>query len=242
MRILPVLDIKSGQVVRGIAGRREEYRPIVSTLTASSTPIDVARAFRDHFGFKELYLADLDAIAGAPPALPLYGDLGALGFSRWIDAGIRDEQSVRPLVDAGVESIIAGLETVAGRFTLAAILNIVGPERLVFSLDLRNEKPLAASSWDRSDARAIASEVIDIGVKRVLVLDLARVGTGGGTGTAQLCRWLVNNYPGVEISAGGGVRDLEDLRLMRNCGVQNVLVASTLHDGRIRSSDLSNGY
>ena len=62
MPILPVLDLKQGQVVRGIAGRREEYRPIVSKLTTSSRPLDVARAFREHFRFDELYVADLDAI------------------------------------------------------------------------------------------------------------------------------------------------------------------------------------
>ena len=30
MKILPVIDLKGGVVVRGVAGRRDEYRPIVS--------------------------------------------------------------------------------------------------------------------------------------------------------------------------------------------------------------------
>ena len=71
MRILPVIDLKGGLVVRGVAGRRQEYRPVVSRLTPSSRPIDVAGAFRDHLGLDHLYLADLDAIAGAAPALEL---------------------------------------------------------------------------------------------------------------------------------------------------------------------------
>jgi len=69
MKILPVLDVMGGVVVRGIAGRRSEYRPIVSRLTASTDPGDVAEAFRQHFGFDQLYLADLDALADRPPAL-----------------------------------------------------------------------------------------------------------------------------------------------------------------------------
>src|SRR5947207_2165575 len=107
MRILPVLDLKDGQVVRGVAGRREEYRPVGSQLTASAAPLDVARAFRDRFGLEEIYLADLDAIAGAPPALGVYAGLRGLGFRLWVDAGVRDEASARVLAGAGVERIVA---------------------------------------------------------------------------------------------------------------------------------------
>ena len=41
MRILPVLDLKGGQVVRGLAGRRQEYQPIRSRLTPSCQPLAV---------------------------------------------------------------------------------------------------------------------------------------------------------------------------------------------------------
>jgi len=49
---------------------------------------------------------------------------------------------------------------------------------------------------------------------------------------------LATTFPGVEISAGGGVRGVEDLSRLRDGGVQNVLVASALHDGRLTSGDL----
>src|SRR5947209_19648396 len=62
MQIIPVLDLMGGRVVRGVAGRRSEYRALTSALTASSKPLDVARAFRLHFGLATLYVADLDAI------------------------------------------------------------------------------------------------------------------------------------------------------------------------------------
>jgi phosphoribosylformimino-5-aminoimidazole carboxamide ribotide isomerase len=71
MPILPVLDVLDGAVVRGIGGRRAEYRRIASRWTASAEPVDVARALASPFGFTEFYVADLDAIAGRPPALAL---------------------------------------------------------------------------------------------------------------------------------------------------------------------------
>jgi len=45
MRIIPVIDLMHGQVVRGIAGQRHTYQPIQSRLVASADPMAVARAF-----------------------------------------------------------------------------------------------------------------------------------------------------------------------------------------------------
>ena len=42
----------------------------------------------------------------------------------------------------------------------------------------------------------------------------------------------------MEVFAGGGVRDLADLGRLRQCGVAGVLVASALHDGRLRPEQL----
>src|SRR5687768_9398875 len=89
MNIVPVVDLQGGQVVRGIAGRRDEYRPWISPLANSSDPRRVAAAFRDRFGLDTLYLADLDAIAGGPPACALFEELGAAGHTLWVDAGVR---------------------------------------------------------------------------------------------------------------------------------------------------------
>src|SRR5262245_54328971 len=126
MRIIPVLDLMGGQVVRGVGGRRKEYRPIVSRLTDSSWPLDVARAFREHFALTEFYVADLDAIAGAPPSIGMYTQLHADGFRLWVDAGIREPQHANVLGRAGIEKIVVALETVSGPAVLARAIQDLG--------------------------------------------------------------------------------------------------------------------
>src|SRR5690349_5115990 len=133
MRILPVLDIQQGRVVRGVAGRRSEYRPIISRLTTSCRPADVARAFREHFGLSELYLADLDAIGAAAPSGDVYAELAALGFRLHVDAGVREVADAQPLARAGAWSIVAGLETVARPAVLAGLCKEFGGGRVIFS-------------------------------------------------------------------------------------------------------------
>ncbi len=135
MRILPVLDVLRNEVVRGIGGRRQAYRPIVSRLTESSHPLKVARAMQGHFGWREFYLADLDAILGAEPAWAIYAALREQGFRLCVDAGVGKMTQACHLADAGIESIVVGLETIAGPAALAEIVRAFG-ERIVFSLDL----------------------------------------------------------------------------------------------------------
>lgn len=239
MRILPVLDVLAGRVVRGIGGRRHEYRPVVSRLTSSCQPVEVARAFRDHFGFHEMYLADLDALSGSQPALDTYATIRALGIRLWVDAGLRTASRAAPLVEAGVERIVFGLETIAGPDVLAEACSRWDRECVVFSLDLRGGQPIGnLSAWEGPSPASIAAQAVAAGVRRLIVLDLARVGGGAGTGTEQLCAGLLAAHPDVEVIAGGGVRDAEDLRRLRRIGVHGVLAASALHDGQITPDGL----
>jgi phosphoribosylformimino-5-aminoimidazole carboxamide ribotide isomerase len=238
MRIIPVLDLLRGQIVHAIAGRRHEYRPIRSTLTPSTGPLAVAEAFRDHFGLTTLYLADLDAIAGSPPSLTTYIALNNRGFGLLIDAGLRTAADAQPLCDAGLAAVVAGLETLAGPEALALLVKTVGAEHLIFSLDLKDGQPLVAAQWPVRDAAGLTGFAIEQGVRRLLVLDLARVGTGSGTGTEDFCQQIKQAWPEVEVLAGGGVRGREDLDRLRGRGVDGVLVASALHDGRLLREDL----
>ena len=230
MRLIPVLDILNGHVVRGVGGCRHEYRPIQSVLTTSTTPAEVAAALIDTFAPQEIYVADLDAIQN--PSCHRVTLPPCHRVTVWLDAGVRDTESAKRVADAGAV-VVAGLETVESPSVLQEILEAVTPERVVFSLDLKAGVPLR--TWPGfADPLAIAREAINMGVRRLIVLDLARVGEGDGTGTDDVCRRLAGEFPAVELIAGGGVSSAEDIRRLAGVGVNGVLVASALHDGRIR--------
>src|SRR5260370_25522999 len=59
-------------------------RPPRSTLFPTRRSSDL-RAFREQLGLEEIYLADLDAIAGARPAWNMYREIQALGCRLWVD-------------------------------------------------------------------------------------------------------------------------------------------------------------
>jgi phosphoribosylformimino-5-aminoimidazole carboxamide ribotide isomerase len=241
MRILPVLDLKQGVVVRGIGGRRDEYLPVKSRLTASAQPLDVARAFRAHFGFRELYVADLDAIAGSPPAVRVLGALLNDGFRLWVDAGVGpDLHNLQMLADAGAHTLIVGLESVSGPALLHDVFRSYSSEKIVFSLDMKNGESLGpVKHWTSARPVDVARQAMALGVRRLLVLDLADVGAGAGTRTADLCQHLRAMYPHLELTAGGGIRGAADLARLTSHGVDWALVASALHDGRLTRDELA---
>jgi phosphoribosylformimino-5-aminoimidazole carboxamide ribotide isomerase len=238
-RLIPVIDLKGGHVVRGIGGRREEYQPIVSCLTSSSRPGQVAQALVQNYRPREIYLADLDSIAGETPAWPVYAEIQHTGVELWVDAGIRDMDRARKLARAGIAGIVYGLESLPGPKLLRDAIDALGPEQVIFSLDLKNGRPLGdARAWSTpEEAEGVVLQAVEQGARRIIVLDLARVGEGQGAGTLDLCRKIADRHPHLEIIAGGGVRGPDDLSEMKAAGIAGALVASALHDSRIRSAD-----
>lgn len=240
MRVIGVLDLLGGRAVHARAGRRAAYAPV---RAAAGVPVDgdaraLAQTYRDVLGVRELYAADLDAIQGGPPQQALVRDVAALGVPLWLDAGVADARSAHTARALGAARVVVGLETLGGYDALAAICAAVGGERVAFSLDLRDGRPLLApalaaslTAEERSPA-ALAAWAADAGAGAVIVLDLARVGTGTGLDLAVLGQ-VRAAAPAVTLLAGGGVRGPADLARLGDAGCDGALVASALLDGRL---------
>jgi phosphoribosylformimino-5-aminoimidazole carboxamide ribotide isomerase len=241
--VIPVLDLKSGRAVAALAGDRDHYQPVRSILHATSNPLDLARAFRETLDLRTLYLADLDSIAGSAAAVSLYEDLISIDLHLMVDAGLRNLRSAGRLLDLDPASctIVAGLETLVGPRALAEILAKIGPERTILSLDLVSGRPRIATpgAWKSNDPIEIAHEAVEHGARRLLLLDLARVGTGRGVGTLSLLSRIRADHPEVQVSAGGGIAGIADVLKLKDSGASAALVASAFHDGRIGPRELA---
>ncbi|MFN0197445.1 MAG: HisA/HisF-related TIM barrel protein [Planctomycetaceae bacterium] len=238
MLLIPVLDLLGQQVVRGVAGRRDSYRPLESPLAKGSDPLNLAQAFRDRFGLNTLYVADLDAILARSPNWDVYRRLVADCFELLVDPGLRTADDAEPVFACGVSTVIAGLESLTDPRELDLLVEIHGASRLIFSLDLKQAEPICdRAAWEERSPLEIAHRAIDAGVTSILVLDLSQVGIGQGLNTLDLCRQIQQQHPTIRLFTGGGVRNRDDLNILQEQGIAGVLIASALHQGTVSADD-----
>jgi phosphoribosylformimino-5-aminoimidazole carboxamide ribotide isomerase len=237
MRVIPVIDLKGGVAVHAVRGDRERYRPLRSRIAAGSDPVEVARAVRASLGLAELYVADLDAIAGRAGRPDVVAAL-AREARVMVDAGAADAAAVAGLLRLGVARVVIGTESLPGAGALRRLLAELPDAPLLLSLDLRNRRVISRDPAlaEGSPAEALA-RLADAGAREAVVLDLARVGSGEGPDVPLLAE-LRSRLPDVELLAGGGVRDAGDLRALADAGAAGALVATALHGGAIGAGDL----
>ena len=235
MRIIGVLDLRHGRAVHARAGDRERYAPVQSVAGEAIEPGDapaMASIYRDRFGLSELYVADLDAIEGRAPQDRLVSSLVAFG-ALWLDGGVSSANRACDALTLGAAHVIVGLETLRSWDALAEICGVLGGARIAFSLDLRDGQLLGGDSVSRGEsAHAAAARAADAGVASIIVIDIARVGTGEGI-DVRLIAGVRDAAPHATLLAGGGVRGIDDLARLRDAGCDGALVATALHDGRI---------
>jgi HisA/HisF family protein len=231
MRVVPVIDLKDGTAVHAVRGERERYRPV-----RGGDPLSLARGFRAGLGLDELYVADLDAIAGAG-----IDDATIAALSRearvMVDAGVSKPGRARALLELGVHRVVVGTETLAGPDALDLLLaEIPG---VVLSVDLRDRRALSPHPRLAGlSAPDVVARLHRTALRDVIVLDLARVGGGAGPDIALIAE-LHAAFPDLELLAGGGVRDVEDLRALGDAGAAGALVATALHEGVIGRRELA---
>jgi phosphoribosylformimino-5-aminoimidazole carboxamide ribotide isomerase len=227
MTLIPVIDLLKGQVVRGVRGDRQAYRPIESAVCASSDPVTVARILVDHCSARQLYVADLDALMGGRAQHEVLRDvLAALpGIELWLDAGFVDADAALALGEhlaphtARIVPVFAS-ESLGSRAALQACSAHFGAGGAVLSLDRRDGRRLdPAGCWD----------AVSLWPQRVIVMTLERVGSGAGPDLETMSA-LHRQVPGVSLVGAGGVRSEADLERAREAGAGAWLVASALHD------------
>ena len=239
MRIVGVIDVRSGQAVHARGGRRERYAPVgvAAGERVDGDAVLLARLYVDRLGVRELYVADLDAIETGTSAMNagLLEQIAALGVPVWIDAGVTTPAAANTVLEAGASVVIVGLETLASLDALVGISQTIGSERAAFSVDLRDGTPITLPGAEHSawSAAEIGKSAVDRGAGTIIVLDLARVGSGLGPDLESMTE-MRRAVPQVALFAGGGVRGAEDVEVLAHTGCDGALVATALLSGSLR--------
>ena len=106
MLIIPAVDILDHRVVQLVGGVPGSEKIVIPD------PLEVARSWIDK-GAKYLHLVDLDGAFGKENNIPVIKKIIAeFDVPVEVGGGIRDEATVRELVDAGADRVIVGTKAI----------------------------------------------------------------------------------------------------------------------------------
>lgn len=223
LEVIPSIDLLHGKVVRLLRGD-------FATATEYGNALEIIERWQAPEGTR-IHVVDLE---GSRTGGSVETELIAAIAKRYriqIGGGIRSVADAERLIDAGAEKIVLGTVLGESAEIVEAIVQRVGPARVVAALDLRDGE-VRVSGWSETSAQSLSQMlklVESAGVEEILVTDVGQDGTLAGP-AFDLYRDLFRKTS-LRILASGGVGTLRDLTsLARVPGVRGVIIGKALHE------------
>ncbi len=231
--IIPAIDLIDGKVVRlyqGDYGQKTEYSA------------DPQGRFDDYVaqGATQLHLVDLDgAKDNTKRQLTVIRKLLANTKAPvQIGGGVRTEQDVIDLLDAGANRVVIGSTAVKDPATVAGWVEKYGADKIVLALDVnidaQGQRKIAVAGWQEDSGvtiEALLAHYLPVGLKHVLCTDISRDGTLQGSNVA-LYRDLAAQFPQINWQASGGIGGIADIEALKGSGVGGVILGRSLLEGK----------
>ena len=226
MILYPAIDIRGGKCVRLLKGDFEQE------TVFSDSPAAMAEKWQSQ-GAGFLHLVDLDgARAGEPRNLAaVKGILASVSVSVELGGGIRDLITIEKVLALGVSRVILGSVAVREPELVREACGRFG-DQVVVGIDAKDGMVAVAGWAETSEITAVelAVKMAEAGVKTVIYTDISRDGTLSGVNveaTAELAR-----VSGLSVVASGGVRDLADIRALKEHeaeGISGAILGKSLY-------------
>jgi phosphoribosylformimino-5-aminoimidazole carboxamide ribotide isomerase len=231
MQIWPAIDLRGGQCVRlqqGDYGRETVF---------GDDPTAMARRWEAEGG-RFLHLVDLDgARDGKLVNLEIVRAIvRAVGVPCELGGGVRDEASIRTLLEAGLSRVVIGTKALREPDWFRQMCRQF-PNRVALGIDARNGQ-VATDGWlETSDVSAVAMarQFDDEPVAALIYTDIATDGMlqGPNLGAMREMAGAVQ----LPVIASGGVSSADDVRRLAETGVAGCIIGRALYENRLTIAD-----
>lgn len=238
MKIIPAIDLHEGKCVRLYKGDFDRVTHY------SDQPLEVARAYAA-LSVDDLHIVDLDgARTGSQQNARVVRQLCADSpLVVQLGGGIRDGDRVKYWLENGVTRCVVGSVAVAEPERVAAWIDDFGADSIVLALDVTigEEGPvLATHGWTQSTGLSLW-DLLDrystLGAKHLLCTDISRDGAMSGP-NVELYTEILRRYPDIRLQASGGVRDIGDIRRLKEIGAPAAITGKAMLDGKITAAEV----
>jgi len=234
MLLIPAIDVKNGQCVRLRQGKMDDV------TVFSPDPVAVAKRWADE-GAQRLHVVDLDgAIKGQPINIKIVEKIvGAVKVPVQVGGGIRDEETVQRLLNAGVQYVIVGTKAVSAPHFLHDLC-LEYPRHVIVSIDAKDGR-VALNGWAKvtgHDAIETAQHCERDGAEAIVYTDIAKDGMMNGF-NVEATRNLAKSVK-TPVYASGGISSAKDLAALKEIegdGVAGAIIGRALYEGTLTVKD-----
>jgi phosphoribosylformimino-5-aminoimidazole carboxamide ribotide isomerase len=231
--VIPAIDLRRGRCVRLFRGD-----PTDETVY-DADPVDIATRFEAE-GARRLHVVDLDAALGEGSNREIVVRiLRAVAIPVQVGGGLRTASDAEEVVGSGASRAILGTSAALDPASVAETVRRLG-DRVVVAVDVRDDRVMVRG-W-REEGPRLAEAVgalVDAGAPRLLVTSIARDGPMDGPDVELYERIL--GWTDVPVIASGGIRRAEDVRALRNVGVEAAVVGKALYAGTLELAEVIRG-
>ena len=207
-RIIACLDVRNGQVVKGVN---------FEGLRSAGDPAELARRYNAE-GIDELVILDITATLEARRALAdtISRVARELFIPLAVGGGIRTEADAAAAVEAGADKVSLNTAALAEPALITAVAERYGSQAVVVAIDAKRETPgrdrfsvYARSGQAASGRDAVewAREAEDRGAGEILLTSIDRDGTRAGFDCAMTA--AVSSAVSIPVIASGGAGGLD---------------------------------
>jgi phosphoribosylformimino-5-aminoimidazole carboxamide ribotide isomerase len=234
MYIIPAIDLRNGKCVRLIQGQYNRQ------ITYRNDPVKQAREFSSA-GAQWLHIVDLDgAKVGRPVNTDTISAIATLEqFKIEVGGGLRDETSIKQLLDIGVERVIIGTKAVSDFEWFSQVTERFSG-KIVLGLDARGSK-VATHGWTQDSPQHLlefAAKAAKLPLAAIIYTDITKDGMMTGPNFDRT-KALVQTVD-VPVIASGGVGELSDIKKLAELGAEAVIIGRSLYEGTLKLSDAIN--
>ena len=232
MNIFPAIDIIDGKCVRLTKG-------VLSNKTIyENSPVEMAKIYQDA-GFNTIHVVDLDATLGKGNNNQVLDLIRKkIDIKIEVAGGIRSKDAINDKINQGFDTIVIGTFAIKN---IDDVLDFKDSliKKLSIALDIKDDQ-IVSHGWQKTNNQSleyIVNKYNDRPIHSYFVTDVANDGMLSGLNikTFSSIKQLTNKH----ITIGGGVKDLNDLKLSKINGFNNVVVGKAIYESKITIESLA---
>lgn len=239
MLIIPAIDLLDGKCVRLFKGSYEDLTEY------NYNPVELARNF-EKMGIQRLHLVDLNAARGdGSNNRAIIADIrSAVSMTIEVGGGIRSQQDVDELLEAGINKLIVGTLLIRSPDTVASWAS-QHPETFIAGIDA-NAGEVRISGWEEGSAMSdteAARLARETGVTSIIYTSIQRDGTMQGPDIENSI--MVADSSGLPVIVSGGIRGPQDFAEIEEVGsdrIAGVITGKAIYEGTIDLKSLAKKY